>query len=71
MNSVFTELNNKELLDINGGVAPAIIAAIIAAGVTITITVINYDMDNAVEQGKNDAYNDMNNTPPLSGFNYC
>ena len=68
MNSVFTELNNKELLDINGGVAPAIIAAIIAAGVTITITVINYDMDNAVEQGKNDAYNDMNNTPSSSKF---
>ncbi len=53
------EVSYEELQQINGGIAPAIIAALIGAGVTILGGAIAMDMQNASERGKNDAYNDM------------
>lgn len=53
-------ITDEELMDLNGGMIPPTIgAALIGAAVTLTIALISADMQNAVEQGKNDAYNDI------------
>lgn len=58
---LFCEISEDKAMEINGGIAPAIVAALIAAGVTIIGAGIKMDMDNAVNCGESDAYNDIKN----------
>lgn len=50
-------LNEEDYLEVNGGIATEIVVALITTGVVIAGGAIKMDMESAVEQGKNDAWN--------------
>lgn len=61
VSNAFQVLAEEDSFEVNGGIAPQVIGALIAAAVTIVSGAVAMDMQNATEQGKNDAYNDIKN----------
>ena len=64
MNSMMVDnalqnISEEESFAVNGGVVPEVAAALIAAAVAVIGGYVAMDMQNAVEQGRNDAYNDI------------
>lgn len=55
----FCELSEDKMMEVNGGIAPAVVAALIAAGVAVIGKIVDMDMNSAAERGRNDAFKDM------------
>lgn len=67
LSSDFQTLNDKEYFEVDGGIPAPVVGALIAAAITIIGGLVSMDMQNAAEQGKNDAYNDIKDRQNGSG----
>ncbi len=67
----FSNLDEREIIEINGGIAPVIVGVIITGAITISIACYKDSMNNSYQQGVNDAIYDMSNSNTTSSYQAC